>query len=99
MYPLKKERKIYGTIEKIAIFIGYNFSPKVEGENPLFVCCEMHAISMYPQMLIAIFEDSEHFRSYYKENISTIQGQEIYRGVKPFLQPIKLFQINIIIRT
>ena len=83
------------SIQAFLLFIGHNFSPKIEAEHPLFVCCEMLAISMYPHMLIAIFDDSEHFRSYHREDSSKIQGQGIYRGVSLFLLPIILFQISI----
>ena len=77
------------SIQALLLFIGHNFSPKIEAEHPLHVCCEMLAISMYPHMLIAIFDDS-----YHRENSSKIQGQGIYRGVSLFLLPIILFQIS-----
>ena len=44
------------SIQALLLFIGHNFSPKIEAEHPLFVCCEMLAISMYPHMLIAIMK-------------------------------------------
>ena len=60
----------------------------------------------YTFLIIPIFSSKSyfvdiiaHFRSWQKENSSEIPARGIYRSVKLFLQPIKLREISIMMRS